>query len=315
MKSVKSSGGLTRGRGIGEVQRAQWILSMPACADYNSDMQELTGVGYFTSDQHKEASHARKERDRKDTLAIHEYLCDRNPFTSDVSLRNIETGVVAEPDVNVDKAENIGIRSLEMMKGENVLSFSFKKSNQAVTLAAKTKTKSDSDFPTTDIDSQLMFQRLTTAANGLFENTAEVFKYELSSVPSSMFDCNRLPREACKSNLVDAIWACGSDCTHEIDGEGFQYVLDGGSLLQRIPWTHGDSFGSIAQMYVYHVIKKYKDPVIIFDSYPELPSIKSVTHLRRTKGIVSPNIHFTPTMPCKTKRNFSCQTVITSKRL
>jgi hypothetical protein len=122
------------------------------------------------------------------------------------------------------------------MKGENVLSFSFKKSNQAVTLAAKTKTKSDSDFPTTDIDPQLMFQRLTTAANGLFENTAEVFKYELSSVPSSMFDYNRLPREACKSNLADAIWACGSDCTHEIDGEGFQYVLDGGSLLQRIPF-------------------------------------------------------------------------------
>ena len=83
-----------------------------------------------------------------------------------------------------------------------------------------------------------MFQRLTPAANGIFENTAEVFKYELSSVPSSMFVYNRLPREAC--NLVDAIWTCGSDCTHEIDGEGFQYVLDGGSLLQRIPWTHGD---------------------------------------------------------------------------
>jgi hypothetical protein len=147
-----------------------------------------------------------------------------------------------------------------------------------------------------------MFQRLTTAANGLFENTAEVFKYELSSVPSSMFDCNRLPREACKSNLADAIWACGSDCTHEIDGEGFQYVLDGGSLLQRIPWTHGDSFGSIAQMYVDHVIKKYKDPVIAFDSYPELPAIKEITHLRRTKGIVSPNINFTPTMPFKTKK-------------
>ena len=46
------------------------------------------------------------------------------------------------------------------------------------------------------------------------------------TVPSSMFDCNGLPREACKSNLADAIWACGSGCTHEIDGEGFQYVLD-----------------------------------------------------------------------------------------
>jgi hypothetical protein len=107
MRSVKSSGGLTRGRGIDEAQRAQWILSMPACADYNSAMQELTGVGYFTSDQHKEATHTRKERDRKDTLSILEYLCDRNPFSSDVSLRNFETGVVAESGVNVDKAENI----------------------------------------------------------------------------------------------------------------------------------------------------------------------------------------------------------------
>jgi hypothetical protein len=40
-------------------------------------------------------------------------------------------------DFNVDKAENIGTRTLEMMKGENVLSFSFKKSNQTVTLAEK----------------------------------------------------------------------------------------------------------------------------------------------------------------------------------
>ena len=83
MRSIKSSGGLTRGRGIGEAQRAQWILSIPACADYNSAMQELTGVGYFTSDQHKEASHARKERDRKDTLAILSTFVT-NPFTSNV---------------------------------------------------------------------------------------------------------------------------------------------------------------------------------------------------------------------------------------
>jgi 5'-3' exonuclease len=55
-------------------------------------------------------------------------------------------------------------------------------------------------------------------------------------------------------------------------------------------------------MYVDHVINKYKHPVIVFDSYPEPQSIKDVTHLRRTKGIVSPNINFTPTMPCKTKK-------------
>ncbi|CAC5426682.1 unnamed protein product [Mytilus coruscus] len=216
MRSVKSSGCLSRGRGMGESQRAQWILSMPACADYNSAI--------------------------------------------------------------------------------------FKKANQSIILAAKPKSKSDSDFQNTDKDPQLMFQRWTTAANGLFENTSKVFQYELSSVPSSMFVCNRLPREACKSNLADAIWVCGSDCLHEIDGEGFQYVLDGGSLLQRLPWTHGDSFGGITKMYVDHVNRKYKDPDIVFDSYPELPSITDITHLRRTKGIISPNINFTSSMSCKTTK-------------
>ncbi|CAG2208166.1 unnamed protein product [Mytilus edulis] len=189
---------------MGESQRVQWILSMPAFADYNSTMQDLNGVGYCSSDQHKEATpRARKERDRVDTLAILKYLSERNPFTNDVLLINIETG-------------------------EKVLSYSYKKSNQSITLSAKPKTKSDSDFLNTDIDPQLMCQCLTTAANGLFVNTSKVFQYELSSAPSSMFDCNRLLRKACKSKLADAIWVCGSDCIHEIDGEGFQHVLDGG---------------------------------------------------------------------------------------
>jgi hypothetical protein len=56
-------------------------------------------------------------------------------------------------------------------------------------------------------------------------------------LPLCLITTDFLERHA---NLVDAIWTCGSDCTHAIDGDGFQYVLDGGSLLQRIPWTHGD---------------------------------------------------------------------------
>ncbi|CAC5416366.1 unnamed protein product [Mytilus coruscus] len=145
----------------------------------------------YNSDQDKEATRARKERNRVDTLAVLEYLSERDPFANDVSLknlRNIEPGVEAEPDVNVDKAESIGNKTLELIKGEKFLSHSFKKSNQSITLAAKPKSKSGSDFLNTDIDPQFMFQRLATAANGLCENTSEVFQYELSSVPSSMFD-------------------------------------------------------------------------------------------------------------------------------
>ena len=43
MGSLKTSGGLTRGRGLTEQQRLIWLLSMPACAETNHIMQELTG--------------------------------------------------------------------------------------------------------------------------------------------------------------------------------------------------------------------------------------------------------------------------------
>ena len=36
MRSIKTSGGLTRGRGMGEMQRLVWLLSIPACADVNN---------------------------------------------------------------------------------------------------------------------------------------------------------------------------------------------------------------------------------------------------------------------------------------
>ena len=33
MRSIKTNGGLTRGRGLTEIQRVIWLLSMPFCAD------------------------------------------------------------------------------------------------------------------------------------------------------------------------------------------------------------------------------------------------------------------------------------------
>ena len=59
MRSVKTTGGLTRGRSMGEMQRASWLLSMPACAEMNVAMQDLTEINYKTSEQHKEMSTAR----------------------------------------------------------------------------------------------------------------------------------------------------------------------------------------------------------------------------------------------------------------
>ena len=63
MRSLKTSGGLTRGQGLTEQQQAIWTLSMPICAEVNMAMQELTGVLKSTSEQNKEVTKSSAARD------------------------------------------------------------------------------------------------------------------------------------------------------------------------------------------------------------------------------------------------------------
>ena len=80
MRSMKTSGGLTHGRGVDESQRTQWVLSMPACSSINAAMQELTETGAPNNDCHKEISIAPQQRDDKDTRTVLTFLQNRNPF-------------------------------------------------------------------------------------------------------------------------------------------------------------------------------------------------------------------------------------------
>ena len=95
MRSMKTSGGLTRERGMTEQQRVTWLLSMPASSEVNKAMQELTGVNYNTGEQNKDTTRARQDRDWKDTNTVLKSLQERSPFTQDTTLQNISTGVNA----------------------------------------------------------------------------------------------------------------------------------------------------------------------------------------------------------------------------
>ena len=132
MRSVKTKGGLTRGRGLTETQGLVWLLSMHACAGVNCALQDLTAVTYNTSDQHKEATRARQERDFKYTEELLKCLQSRNPFTDDPCLRSISTGVTADNEVNVDKANEIESQILESMIGESILGYIFRRKQQVI---------------------------------------------------------------------------------------------------------------------------------------------------------------------------------------
>lgn len=142
MRSLKTTDGLTRGRGFSDTQRLLWVLAMPACAEINSSMQQLTNVKYSTSEQHKEATDARVARDAKDTQEVLLYLSQRSSFTAETSLRNIATGVTASPSVNVHEPKSIGKRILASMEGNPVALYIFRKKDQAVTMDIKSTSRS-----------------------------------------------------------------------------------------------------------------------------------------------------------------------------
>ena len=95
MRSLKTTGGLTRGRGMTETQRLIWCLSRPACAEVNSAMHPLTSVTYETSEQHKDVSQARQTRDTADSEKLMWFIEWRSPFDENPLLRNIVSGITS----------------------------------------------------------------------------------------------------------------------------------------------------------------------------------------------------------------------------
>ena len=83
-----------------------------------------------------------------------------------------------------------------------------------------------------------------------------------------------------------------------------QYVLDGGALLQLIPWSRGSTFASILQSYVCYVTQRFQQAVVVFDGYLSGPSTKGIPHQRKTKGKSSVEVVFTLHMTLQTKKDF-----------
>ena len=186
MQDARTTGGLTRGRGMTELQRAKWVLSMPACAQVNNAMQEATGTRRLTSDQHVEMGSSRSTRDTNDMVVITSYLKERTPFADDPTLRNIATGVVGDASVNVSKAKDADLEILKSMEGQTAAELTLKKKDQVKTLATQRSVKADGN-PVT-VDPQLLFQRFITAANTAYKDKQDLFRHELCSFPSALFD-------------------------------------------------------------------------------------------------------------------------------
>jgi len=168
------------------------------------------------------------------------------PFKDDESLHNICNGVNAGDTVNVDNANDIGQNILGSMTGQSTISYSFKKKDKAVTLGAKNSVKIAGEE--IDIDPMFLFQHLITGG----ERTNDfplLFKYELSSYPTSLYKSNCVLLVAQKHTLAEALMVEQGNTIPPVIDENIHYILDGGALIHRLPWKVGQTYNDIVHMH------------------------------------------------------------------
>jgi len=83
MRSIKTVGGLTPGRGLTDNAFAKWISSMPQCSVISDSLEKFSGITPTFSEQHKELRDSRIDRDKYDMKKIVDWFSDHSPFDMD----------------------------------------------------------------------------------------------------------------------------------------------------------------------------------------------------------------------------------------
>ena len=283
MRSLKTTGGLTRGSGMSDITRAVWFLSNPISSRYSLTIEETIKVMYTGSEQHKTATKARANRDRSDTIKLFTKLAANSPLKDDPRLYNIINGITAPQTTNVDEFYNIGKTIIKKMEGLPIFTYEFERKNQAMNMTTKITLSKKDDI---HCDPVLLFQRLLVVSQTNPVNMDDIMSYELSAFPLSLFDSPVTLRKANKPKITEEIkkHVNGKLEESDIDQVPPQYfVLDGGSLLHKIKWNKDKTYGEIAHDYGQYVLRKYSNVTVVFDGYSNEPTTKDMTHLRRTK--------------------------------
>lgn len=126
MAGIKSTGGLTHGRGFNESTRLLFLLSRPICADVSHSIFEIAGISSNSGDGHRDLVASRIRRDMADIQKLLLVFVERGPFNkTSEKLISLSTGLVAEESVNAADAQSVGEKILTSMVGHSVAEYKF----------------------------------------------------------------------------------------------------------------------------------------------------------------------------------------------
>ena len=269
MRSLKSNGGLTRGRGVLESTCQLWLGSMHRSADIHNAVGELTGAYRTTSEQHLQLTPSRISRDKRDLTTIKEWFDVHEPFCeNEPNFKSLSSGLIAGPDVNCDEAEEVGRNIQCKLNSMNMEDVSIKRNDKVRTFenllpATKIGDKAGQISPS------ILFSRLTALVN-FSDEIGENFCYELTPEPTSLFK-HGMMRKPVKAVLRNHFLNTENSIVLENNDA---CVVGGGALLRK----------EVIDQYLAFMqrrYQKYGSVSVIFDGYSDEMSTKSQEHNRR----------------------------------
>ena len=193
MAGIRSTGGLTHGRGFDEVTRLLFLLSRLRCAEVSQSILEIAGLCDLKSDGHRELTLSRIQRDISDITKILQVLVERGVYsTASQALVSLSTGLVADDTVNADDAKAVGYKILCSMVGQSVAEYKFSQKHQVKTLASLLHVKTTTG-ECIELDPGHLYQRLLVMGIGEIP-LPDLLRYELCCLPASLFDNRTLMR-------------------------------------------------------------------------------------------------------------------------
>lgn len=277
----KTKGGLV-GKSLSSEQVSEWILSHHLCNTLSILMDtvyEESVADSYTKTSHKEESKSRRRLDSEDRNKIgNELKQHTNPLivTADEGLCNIINGRSAADEVNVDNALAIGQAMASKFSGAVPDGFHSPIKKSVVTMETLKKRVKVGDVSV--FDTEKLYARLLVISQSRDIQLSEVFKHELSPVPSALFDEYGDMRKGSKATLVQKLAVFATSPLGPVQVE----IVDGNEAIYHTSWPKNTTVKSFASIFL-HPFQSQHDTYIIFDQYME-HSVKSHERQRRTKG-------------------------------
>lgn len=231
MRMLKTSGGMTHGRGITDSTLTKWVHALPRCVPICDALEQFTGVHTATSEQHKDFRTNTQSRDNRNHVIFVQWLKAHPPFAGYKPYRlvSLSTGIVADAFVNCDNAVEIGRAAASQMDGQKFTDIKLHRNDKVTTIGEKCKTIK-ARGQNAVVNPSMLFNRITCVLNNSSEMAA-FLAYELAPQPPSLFK-DGVMRKPVKSALGVMLKSFTTQqCNRQ---ENSIFVVDGGHLLQTV---------------------------------------------------------------------------------